>query len=371
MARLALSVLLLLAVVACSDDGDQGSSAAGPESSTVDREADLPPPVTAGEVPPESVCAAGADPDRPGPVDQVRPLAPEFAGMRAAFDTESGRIVMVTLGETWSFDVCTNTWTRMAPAPAGTGEATLVYDQDSDRTVAFTGLEPVEAWAYDVDADSWSGGTESDPPLTLELYPGAAQAIYDPVSGLIATPGRGGRYGTYDVDSDRWDTVTLEEGDGADDDFGIVIGYHPETDRVIEWATDVSLVDLRDGSVTVDDDEAPELIYGWPPPPILTASDPDQGLGIIHTLGGGELHAYDPALPGWTVIYGEDDFPGGPYDGIRGYDAMAYDTVNDRLVVIGGIYKTQSGWPATDDVWALDTASGAWTQLLEPSSPEN
>jgi hypothetical protein len=222
-------------------------------------------------------------------------------------------------------------------------------------------------WAYDVDEDSWSAGSEPDPSLDPGFSRFLLWANYDPITGLIVAPFSEGGYGTYDVDSDSWGRVTLEAGDGPGD----LTGYHPETDQFIGWTTEnTSLVNLRDGSVAVEYAEGPELIYRFPPPPILTAPDPDRGLGIVHTLGRGELHAYDPALPGWTVRYGEGGFPAGPYDGVRSYNSMIYDTVNDRLVVIGGIFKTPWGWPATDDVWALDTTSGSWTQLLEPSEPQ-
>ena len=56
-------------------------------------------------------------------------------------DTESAHVVALNLipGETWTFDVCTNEWTQMSPTGDIAGElsAGLVYDADSDLTVAF------------------------------------------------------------------------------------------------------------------------------------------------------------------------------------------------------------------------------------------
>ena len=65
-------------------------------------------------------------------------------GAAAAFDRGAGKIVYLTAGgprETWLFDVCTNTWQQMSPSGAVTGDLSggLVYDVDSDRTIAFGG----------------------------------------------------------------------------------------------------------------------------------------------------------------------------------------------------------------------------------------
>jgi hypothetical protein len=60
-------------------------------------------------------CPPGSTPDKPGPVDQARPS--EVSHLSMAFDRRAGRLVAVVdvddAVETWTFDVCTNTWTRM------------------------------------------------------------------------------------------------------------------------------------------------------------------------------------------------------------------------------------------------------------------
>ena len=339
--------------------------------------APTPTATPADVVPSPQACGEGSDPDRPGPIEQARP-ADEGPGQLAAFDSESGVIVMVARGKTWAFDVCTNTWTEMTPMPGeADGLVTVVYDADSDLTVVFSYRE---TWAYDVDEDAWSA--REPPSLSEPRSPVFNLAIYDPVSGQVVTPGstgpkwadQPGTYWAYDVESDRWEGIDVNF-EGRVGTGGIQIGYHPQTGEFIPWAEPMMLVNFRDGSVRFDGDaESPTLVYGFPPPPILTGHDPVEGLGIIHTLGGGELHAYDPSIPGWTVLYGESDFPDGPYDGRRSYDAMVYDTINERLVVIGGVFwavrpSPNSRWLPTDDVWALDTVTGEWTQLLAPSKP--
>ena len=74
----------------------------------------------------------------------TRPGRSGWRGMRLAFDRRAGKLVALagddSSVETWTFDVCTNTWTRMHPnqePPPGTGQ--LVYDVDSDLTIASDG----------------------------------------------------------------------------------------------------------------------------------------------------------------------------------------------------------------------------------------
>ena len=66
-------------------------------------------------------------PNAPGPATQVRPPA-GFDGM--VFDRGAGRIVVTSNRETWTFDVCTNTWAperrrgRSSRAPGSSSTST-------------------------------------------------------------------------------------------------------------------------------------------------------------------------------------------------------------------------------------------------------
>ena len=85
--------------------------------------------------------------------------------------------------ETWTFDVCTNTWTLMGqPDIHGSSNLVspaLVYDADSDIVVAIGALG---VDAYDVDTDTWVRHGKA-PSNVGDFNNG--HAIYDPVSGLI------------------------------------------------------------------------------------------------------------------------------------------------------------------------------------------
>jgi len=86
----------------------------------------------------------------------------------------------------------------------------------------------------------------------------------------------------------------------------------------------------------------------------------------------GLVAAYDAAADRWETLAvaqtSPDGFGYGPQNRLGHW--MAYDPVNERLVVAGGQYRTADGWVAADDVWAFDPATREWTQLLARSRPE-
>jgi hypothetical protein len=107
---------------------------------------------------PVAKCPPGSTPDKPGPVDQARP--PFLYGQAMAFDRHAGKLIAVTgdayglAPETWTFDVCTNTWAQMHPnrePPSLEGD--LVHDVDSYVTI---GVSSGKAWVYDLQANTWT-----------------------------------------------------------------------------------------------------------------------------------------------------------------------------------------------------------------------
>ena len=133
-------------------------------------------------------CPPGSTPDKPGPVDQARP----DMGAAIAFDRRAGRLVAVGVTnsmrptvETWTFDVCTNTWTRMHPnrEPPLFDTGQLVYDVDSDVTI---GILFGKVWAYDLQANTWTekGSAWLSAACCAELL------AYDPLSGLVVAARR-------------------------------------------------------------------------------------------------------------------------------------------------------------------------------------
>ena len=299
--------------------------------------------------PTAATCPTDTDPDTPGPADQERPEAGWTGNLAAAFDRHTGRIVYVdTLGETWTFDVCTNTWHRMNPtgAPIGDLWAGLVYDVDSDRTVALGDHISV----YDAHTNTWTQPGNS----TVGMGP-----VYDPISGLILAMGDEQKLWAYDVDTN--DSTLVGRGTPGVE----LLGYSQMIDRLIFGSGidgsvihTTTLVDPRTGQATRISTETPYVDLPWPNGVYGPAADT-----VYVKLGGGDVCGFDASSLTWNACF---DTPVALQEH-TGFAAMVGDPINQRLILINGIGGAW-GSETTDDVWAIDLDNGEWTQLLEPSS---
>ena len=355
-------------------------------------------------------CPPGSTPDKPGRIDQARPWG--LSGMarlgRMAFDRRAGRLValagdLVSPVETWTFDVCTNTWTRMHPnqePPPGTYG--LVYDVDSDLTIA---SHSAGMWAYDLEANTWTekGGGLSieDGGFSIEsggLPPSdAGRRFYDPVSGLVVALGDDEDDNTlglalwgYEVEAGTWTTIPQAKPPDLGPHYQF-FAYDVSVDRLVaylrscpycenvanppqpSWAR-TWLFDLRTGTwsgtsaVTPPDFNAGAI--GMQP-----AIAYDEAAQRTVILGQGHAAAYDATADRWETLFegstAEDWWAAcGTRPECRQMPFMVYDPVNERLVVHGGSVYTseETGWVSSDGDWlAFDTRTREWTVLLEPS----
>jgi hypothetical protein len=298
-----------------------------------------------------STCPPGSTPDQPGPVDQARPVATETV----TFDRRAGKLVAVTHGDagvqTWTFDVCTNTWLQMHPdqEPPNFDWARMVYDTDSDATVLVTAGT---AWAYDLGVDTWTG---------MGVAPaGATPWAYDPRSGLViaATTTLDEELWTYDMETDTWTPV---EGSGP---VGGVFAYDASVDRMISYGEETWSFDLRTAARSRSGVETPSIVagWGWQAPTIAY----DEAAERTVVAGNGRLAAYDATADRWEILV-----PGSPLayeDGVDpGRDPscgnLAYDPVNRRLICWDQGANGDDGGVA-----AFDAVAREWTILLEPGS---
>jgi hypothetical protein len=338
-------------------------------------------------LPAQAACPPGSNPDAVGPADQERPQEPVsgFLGPMA-FDRHAGRIVLAADDGAWTFDVCTNVWQRMKTA-RGPGLAPddrpdwLVYDADSDRTVAFTSSG--QFWSYDFTADRWARAG-SFPEIRRGWGWGSwsTGAIYHDPSGLIVVYD-GATMWAYDVDTATLTEIpqrpdpSLPPGDGIppdplaavdavahyDGSGGVFIGYDPSSDLV---AALVRPARLGGPSARRPADETWTFEPGsgtwqraggqWNQPVgyLGMAGGPaayDEGSGLLVFPDG---LAFDGAQRAWRRE--RSDWCG----------MSATDTLNGRIVCLGG---TQESGARTDDVSAVSafsTAAGEWRWLLQP-----
>jgi hypothetical protein len=300
-------------------------------------------PVVMPPVAPAVACPAGTNPDRPGPAAQIRPAL--GGGTSWAFDRRAGRLVALgptdTALETWTFDVCTNTWTRMHPnrEPAP-GVEYLIYDADSDLTIGVPSRnweypEVIgNVWAYDLEANTWTAHG---------VAPTSGLGFYDPVSGLVFA----GEW-TYDVETDTW-TPNPRGGDCPQQCV-----YDASVDQALGYAGEegVVLYDIRTGTLSKSGADTPDCtMHAWAAPAVVY----DEAAQRTVVAGADRWGAYDAAADRWEILFEIDgeNRPGTP---------AVYDPTNRRLIVFGG------GIGVGGDLVAFDLVNREWTVLLEPGT---
>lgn len=243
----------------------------------------------------------------------------------AAFDTESGLLVLSTPGETrltpyangpptFTLDPETGALAQMGPGgPDSLIGVNLAYDAGSDRVIAFGGWMDVSAddtWAYDVNTDTW---TQMRPEISPPGRNFSAMA-YDPVSDRVILFSAGGYRDTwaYDYDSDTWTNLKPSPSPIARDYSAMV--YDQAREQMI----------LFGGTTFPEEDPL------------------------------GDTWAYDPKTNRWTELA-----PAGGPDP-RGWHAMAYDPRRDVIVLFGG---GPSRALYTAETWTFDPGMNAWSRV--------
>jgi hypothetical protein len=262
-----------------------------------------------------------------------------------AFDRKSGLIVLFEAGmpgaadisRTWTFDVCTNAWTRMAPKsepPPGEALQRLVYDPATDRTLAFAAGR--EVWAYDADADTWR---ELGPNPNLR-HP---QPALDPVTGLVLVrDGSTSEMFTFDPRSVQWSTV--DQGEtlpplSSGPMHGQVLAYDPTIDRLVLFVEGHGshpttwLFDPRDRTWTETDAETPQIMFVFGD--LVNGQEIafDEATGHIVIVSDRDRYTFDGPATAWTTERLDMDRRIG--------GRIVFDPMNGRLVWVGG---EPEGW---------------------------
>jgi hypothetical protein len=240
--------------------------------------------------------------------------------------------------ETWTFDVCTNTFARMHPdREPGPYPDRVVYDVDSDRTIAIGPMGVT--WAYDLGADTW---TEKG---VRSFLPNSTAAVYDPASGLVIVTDEAEMW-SYDVEADSW--TRIPEGPPQP---GALLAYDASVDRLVAYgfrpSPETWLFDFRTRGWTKSGAEAP-VVVAWMTGPSIAYDDARERTVVS---GNARIAAFDATADRWEILA---EASGDLTPVVSA--PMVYDSVNGRLV----------GWRG-DDLVAFDTATREWTVLLKAS----
>ncbi|HEX2892689.1 MAG TPA: hypothetical protein VHO29_01640 [Marmoricola sp.] len=350
------------------------------------------PPATSRDV--VTGCPPGTHPDRAGPAGQARPEA--LQGMlSAAVDADSARLVVLaavrvdklrTRPETWTLDLCTNTWQRQHPTdgPSAAPDTQLVYDAADDVVIAWSPRERV-SWAYDVVRDEWT---------RLAAAPAAPQGalqdvVYDPTGRrVILRDGSDGRLWSYRFRTDSWRALagTSATGDDGTDesDFHSYLVADPARHQLILVQNSYTSpartwrFDLDTRRWTRYPTATPDVINGYDETGGEIVFDPGADRALL--LGYARLVAFDPGAGTWREVTvheplvvpesGDDtSMHTGPL--VRTRHTLVYDPVNARVLVVGGMYHRSEPsepfrWTRSRDVWAYETANDTWTELVAP-----
>jgi hypothetical protein len=307
--------------------------------------------------------------------------------MSAAVDVDSAKLVALVArpggrlglhGETWTLDLCTNTWRRQHPAhsPSGMAETQLVYATDADVVFAWSPRER-QGWVYDLQRDEWTRVARAPRP-----------ALEDPVhsqdgpGSVILRDGGNGALWSYDISSSSWsrlagpslardeetETADYHSFMVADPTRGqLILVQNAYTEPGRTW-----LFDLHRGQWTQLPGATPEVVTGY----FETGGEVvfDRHADTLLLLGNAKLEAFTPASNTWrevalpkSVASGPDtQQPTGPL--ARSRHTLVYDPINARVLVLGGSSRRGADpeWVRADDVWAYDTTSDTWTELVAP-----
>lgn len=265
----------------------------------------------------------------------ARPTGRGYHAM--AYDAESNRVILFggitgdfrlspnyVNGETWSFNPDNNRWKNMNPSvspPPLTSHA-MVYDKGSDRVILYGGMQfgpegkiekSDETWAYDLNDNVWT--KMSDGPPARSAHRMAYHVKGDRIvlfGGSRSEPDTW----TYDFDSDTWKAMNPPQQPRARVHAGLC--YDASIEKILLWG-------------------------GW------CEGDQDSSVWL-----------YDLEKNEWMEKASQNP------PNVLDHFAMAYDGVEERIVVYGG--SRQMNMTGTDEMWAYSSNTNIWNKIENMNS---
>jgi hypothetical protein len=184
-----------------------------------------------------------------------------------------------------------------------------------------------------------------------------------------------------DTETGAWEWLEVE---AVPDRWGHAIAYDPEADLVVLFGGVGTRIEQSGRSELLGDTWIFDpSANAWDPVDSPIAPEPRACAGMVYDPGAGAIHLWggqtatnagDPLIwrfdaqeRTWAPITGSDT----PGPAPRWLHQMVHDPVTGLTYVIGGQYfqtveidsGTTTELDATDEVWAVDLVSGAWTAV--------
>ena len=308
------------------------------------------------------------------------------ANLMMAYDIESDITIIYggwknpapfELGDTWSYDYDTDTYTNMSPtiSPPVREVSGMVYDSQSDKIVLFGGLEDFttslfrnDTWTYDYNTNTWENVTSGIAPPARDAF----SLVYDSESDRVILFGGGvtpkfNDTWAYDLETNTWEQMSPSNSPSAR--YFQSIAYDEESDRVILFSGRSDGAKVADTwAYDYNSDSWNELSIStqpvWRRGHFMTYDNESDSIVLF---GGSDVN--DAALDDtWLFDYNSNTWtqvnpPNSPYARLR--HSMVYDDESDIIISFGG---TDLGIYAgniitTDTTWAYDTNANNWTQM--------
>lgn len=234
-------------------------------------------------------------------------------GHRMAYDAESDRIVLfggfagtapLFLGDTWLYDVDSDAWTQVTPGvgPSALGDHGLAYDSGSDRVVEFGGVGSAgrlgETWTYDVNTNTWTNPNPQTRPPALSHFAMTynSQAQRTVLFGGLAASGTQGDTWSFDLTGNAW--TNMNPAVRPSDRLGHRMAYDSASDRIVLFGGITAIGGTRNNETWAYDADA----NTWTPK--IAAPSAPQGLQATPSDTRVDLTWSAPSLEGSSPIFG-------------------------------------------------------------------
>ncbi len=278
------------------------------------------------------------------------------------------------LGDTWTYDLQTNTWEEVTPefGPRGRVEFSMVYDTINEKILLFGGETATntvlmnDTWVFDTERSIWTSIHTNGAPSARKFH----AAAFDEDEGVMVMfsgsgPGSGNNDDTWEYDpaSETWTNITSASDPTPADQAamsyigngqillfgGSVSGTPAASDQC--WRYNASADTWTVGSKGPSYRDGSELVY-------------DEPRGRALLFGGRynnefkDLWECEADSGNWTKLW--DRSVPTP----RGRFGFVYDEINDRCILFGGL-----GSDYTNDTWEYDPWTLQWRLIDTPTAP--